>query len=597
MKDINFSKITQDLLHQEASASSFIRGEDYYERGAVSKIKYNESTDSITAKVRGRNSYTVTIVDVSESPEFTCTCPAPYYLCKHSIAAALEIINSPDAVTIEKPKTTGPQEDTVKEVEKLIKKASTRQKENFLTSILKESDVYRDRFRTLVSGQLNVESRRSVEEIRDAVKHDFEQIDFSNTEQFYDNSYGNYGYRDEWDIVYEGAVDELNSTMEKFKSSIFSHLNSNNIVEATKELLGLYEGISLVDENEIDDPEEIFCNGIVPELLYFYFQFLEEYLELFRVVDRQENALLRISAILVERLKHYRDRDSSDEDFNYNLSLFKPFINELITTENIAQYWDTVLTKLALKNGSTDEVQLKIAELLEQETEWLKVAEKNFKHNPEITRRLLDFYLREGKGADFVRIGKYALDNWGDDFDQYLYKHLKKDENPEFYAKILAHYARHERSVSLFEEYKKHFGEAAARTFIDSVKKEQDEDLKKYYIRLLEIERDYTAILEYVKKHRDDYDFVFYINPILNVYPAECFSIIKQKADDFLAENTGRKYYYIAAQWLKLLLKIEDKTECKKIRQYFHSLFQVYNNRRALKDEFRKAGIDNFINK
>ena len=40
-----FQKITFDLVENLSSAKTYIRGEDYYESGAVRKIKYHENTD------------------------------------------------------------------------------------------------------------------------------------------------------------------------------------------------------------------------------------------------------------------------------------------------------------------------------------------------------------------------------------------------------------------------------------------------------------------------------------------------------------------------------------------------------------------------
>lgn len=583
-----FQKITWDLLEAISPSMVLVRGEDYYYSGAVLKVTYNKQKDLITAVVRGSQHYAVTIRDVSAAPRFNCTCPYDMAnVCKHGVAAALKIIEEPDSVKIEKTKDV-PDEPAVR-LETLFKKASVQQKEHFLMDILEENDFYRDKFRTLVLGQIDMESKTTVNEIRDKVKEDIEDFDLVNYERFYDTYNPRSGWRDEWEILYDGARDELNEITERYEDSIRAHLDSGNIVDASKELLGLYEGISLVDEDKIDDEMEIVPDGIGGELMGDFGYFMKEFVERFRVVDKDDNAVQRISQIIVERVRYYRQNASRYNGFEYELLSFKPFLKELVCGTETAKYWDSALEQLDLKDNSTDEVQLKIAEVLKDKVTWLRAAEKNFRANPIVTQSLLDFYQHQGDTKNFIRVGKHALTTWADKFDSYLYENLEKEQDPDFFDDVVFHYAKREKSIPLFDEYKKLFGQTAANAFIEKIKKEWD--CKLYYINLLEEEKNYPAILQYVKENVTDWDFKEIIKPILDVYPAECFKIIRGKTDKYLDNNVGRKYYVHAAQWLKLLLKIKDKEIGEKAQRYFNSLFSTYNRRPALKEELRKAGI------
>jgi hypothetical protein len=260
-----------------------------------------------------------------------------------------------------------------------------------------------------------------------------------------------------------------------------------------------------------------------------------------------------------------------------------------VCTTKTAKYWDSTLEQLDIKGNTTDEVQLKIAEVLGDKKIWLQVAEKNFQSNPLVAQNLLDFYKQEKDNDNFIRVGRFALTTWGNQFDRYLYENLDKEEDPDFFADVLFHCSKREKSIPLFREYKELFGQKAAKAFIDQLKNEHG--YKLFYIKLLEEEKDFPTILQYVKDNIHDWDFEYYIRPIITIYPGECFEIISKKTNDFLENNTGRKYYTRAAQWLKLLLKIKDQALKEKIQQYFNSLFSIYNRRPALKDEFKKAGI------
>ena len=103
--------------------------------------------DSITAVVRGRRTYAVTIDDVSGKPSFFCTCPYDGAgICKHCTAVGLKVINEPDSVAVER--IIEPVKEVPVDIESLMKKAAPGQKENFLREILRENDAYRERFRT-----------------------------------------------------------------------------------------------------------------------------------------------------------------------------------------------------------------------------------------------------------------------------------------------------------------------------------------------------------------------------------------------------------------------------------------------------------------
>ena len=473
--------------------------------------------------------------------------------------------------------------------EELFKKADATRKENFLMEILKENSFYRDKFQTLVLGQLEVESDNSVEEIRDTVKKEMEAFDLQHYERFYHNYNPAHGYRSEGQVLYDGASEELNNLMGKYMDSITECLRTGNIIDAAKGLLGFYEGILLVDEDKIEDTANIFRDGFVGELAFTFFDFMNGFVKQFQGVSKSEEALLRIAGFTVERLRFYRENSALYNGFEYDAASFRLFLQELICTPETARYWDTALEQMNLKNHSTDEVQLKIAEQLGDNKNWLKIAESTFKSNPVVAEKLLHFYKQQGDSDNFVRVGKCAFATWASKFDRYLYENLEKKEDPDFFSDILFHYAGREESIPLFKEYKKALGKKGAKQFIDKLKEDRKHRL--YYIKLLEEEKDFASILQYVKDHIGNLDFIDCIEPVINIYPAECFKIIRDKTDDALMHSTGRGIYYEVVQWLKLLLKVKDKKIKGDIQRYFNSLFKTYNRRSVLKHELEKAGI------
>jgi len=581
-----FKKLTYDYVEEITPHEIFRRGEDYYENGAVLALTYDAGDDTLTAAVAGSRRYTVTVVYISTKPQFYCTCPyTGANICKHGVAAALKIIQEPDSVkNLPLPPAADPEE-----LDALYRNASTQQKEAFLLQILKENKPYRDKFRTLILGQVKVESTTTVEEIRDEVKEQLEAFDLCDYQRFYEDYDQRYGYREEWEILYNGATTELQDILNQYKRPVMENLIAGNIVEASKTLFGLYEGILLVDEDKIEDDMYIFEGGVAEPAFYIFSGILDNASTEFVEIEKNDDALKRISEIFFERVRSYRQSEQGAELLN-RLICFKPFLLELITGTAIAKFWNTELPRLDMEAIVVDELLLKIADVLGDTKRWLNVARKNYKNNPEITRKLLDHYKQQDDRPRFVEVAKHAFAEWGSDFDSYLYENSRQEDDPVFFSQILAHYAEREKSLPLFREFKKRFGKESARSFIDSQKTNGGYD-SEYYIKLLEEEKDYPTILKFVKKKAGDWNFVTNITPILNVYPADCFKIIRTKTNRFLENNLGRGKYTAAAGWLKLLLKINDKSISEKVQLYFDELFHTYNRRPALKDEFIRAGI------
>lgn len=583
-----FSKITLEKLKKIVSPVIIARGRKYYENGAVENIMHCD--DEITAIVRGGQVYVVTI---GENPGggifFDCTCPfQDENICKHSVAAALKVMYEPEAVKgfpSEKPIL----EDSL--FEDLFNKATSEQKEDFLMEILKENKLYWERFRILVLGQVAVESGRAIEEIRDRVKQDLETFGLDDSQWFYDRGKtDDRYYRDYHEIVYDGASNALIELMDKYKVSIMEGMKAGNIIDAFKELLGVYEGIAMVDNESIDDPECIFFEGLSHEAACIFYSYYEEFVDQFRAVTKSENAALRISEIFFQRFVFYRDRILEECDFQYDLYDFKEWSKDIVVCSGeVARYWDERLEELELKEHRTAELEMKIALQLGKNEDWLRVAERNYIIEQAVGEELLRYYKQEGDDKNFLRVAEAVFDKWANHFDEYLFKNLSKNQNVDLYGRIFLNYVERTQSLPLYRKYKELYGEEAARIFVESLKEKSMNRL--FYIKLLEEEKDYNVIWETVKNNVNDFEFVDFISPIINVFPERCLKIIRKKTDSFLEHSVGRKYYVEAAQWLSLLSEIKDASVSEDVQRYFDLLFCTYNRRPALKDELKRVGI------
>lgn len=587
-----FSKLTLNLLNSEATSHSYSRGEDYYKRDVVRNITYDPTEDFIQASVRGRRPYTVIISNVSATPVFSCTCPVGESLCKHVVATALKIIHEPGAVKtlikLESPNKSN-------NLQNLLDKATREEKDDFLYDVLIENDSLLQRFETMIMGQLSVESSTTVEDIRNTVKEDLESIDLSDYDQFYHHDHESYGfYRDEWDIMHDNAVDEFEEIVRTYTSRSLRQLGNRNIIEASKILVGLFQGILSADEEALNDDMGVLQDGFEGMLIHSFLTFQDDFVEAFQAADKQDGALMRICQLVAGQIDFFRElADHRHAHAGEYINIIQPFIRQLISIPDIAAFWSDLLNRHHLVVPETDEIQLQIASVSGNPGAWLQIAEKHFKTNRKITKQLLDVYLEQKNTVDFIHVAQFALETWANDFDQYicqnLHQHLTPAASPDLYADALSKYAKRTESLELFDQLVKECGTKKAADFIDDIKSGYGH--KVFYVTLLEHLQDYPAILDFVKTNVHDWEFIDYITPILNIYTLECFDIIRSKTDTFLEINIGRKYYHEAAQWLKLLHKINDEEIKKKSHLYIHSLVTTYNRRPALKDELKKAGL------
>ena len=464
-----------------------------------------------------------------------------------------------------------------------MNEATSKQKDEFLQKIFRENQEYKEKFLAVVLPQTGLESNIIIDAVRDKVIDILENFDLINYQRFYDHYDKSYGYRDEWEVIFDGANEELENSLDFITIKIERNIKNGNIIDASKLLLGLYEGISLADCYEISDPASVFDGELNNQVETFFLEFFGNIIPSFLSASKTSQASFRIIDIFFERVISYNK--STFEDFRYDFFLFRDFFNTLIIDQVTAKYLLSYIKKLKLLNLSTDTVQLKIYDTLNDKQKWLLAAEKYYKNNPEIAQELLDYY-KTSDMDKFIEIGKIVFQKWANDFDEYLYKNLNIKDNSDFFEKILFHLAKRTQSLPLFSEIKENYDNESANRFIEKVKQKTI-----FYINLLNEQKEYKTILNFLKKNTDDWHFMKIIKPIMNIYPDECLNIIKNKTDEYLKENIGRKYYVDVAHWLELLLLIKDPKIKSEINSYFQELLQKYKMRPALKDELKKVRI------
>ena len=571
-------KLTIDYIQEKSSARSFIRGEEYYEMGSVKKLTCKDSVFS--AVVSGTNYYNVKVICKDEGFLFNCSCPYDFGgICKHSVAVGLAIVNG-DYQEVRPTKNKAKRSNTIEE---LLQMATAGEAKTFLKKILEKSDVYVDEFEAYLKGQTGVEKRLNISEIRDELIAALENFDLENYQRFYDND-NDYGYyREEWEVLYDGAREELEEIMDIYLDDSMAKLERGNIIDAFKIMLACYEAISMFDVTKINDELEIF-DSIVNECFEYWGKTFDTYEKELSKIEIQPDAGFRMIDIFFDRTKQ-----TESEDF-YSIDMFQPVFLQLITNKEVAEKCLTALKKYGYDDEDSDEIQLKIASFLGNEKEWEAMADKYHADNPNIARQLLDYYKKKNATEKYLKIAKTAFRGWPNEFDEEIYSYLKSKPKSDFQADVLIHYTIRTESINLFKELKKQFGDEKILKLLNELKSYYAKD--SFYISVLTELQDYKTILEYLEEHINSPYIDFMVKPIINIYPQQCFELIKKKTENFLKENIGRKYYQDAVGWLRLLMDIRDDSVKSMVNNFIFTLREKYYNRPALKDEMRKMGLN-----
>ena len=590
-KDTEILKeITKEYLMDHSSAGKFSRGYDYYKSGAVKKIIQQGML--ITANVFGREKYEVNI-DISKSPVlFNCNCPSAYIeLCKHSVAVGLTIIDTPDVIKKIQVKQKQTKDVTI-DIEDLITKTSSVKKDAFLKEVLSENPELKEKFLIKILGQVAIASNLTIESIREEIKEQLEELDFGDHQELC--HYGNedsessyYGYKEEYEVLADAADHLINEILDSFTKEMKNHFKTGNIIEASKCFIGILSGILIVDDKKFVDEYDIFFDGIKPHLLDFINDIFSEFLEGFENSEKSSEALNIVVEQFFKEMIFLTEMFSKKDEL-LELGFLKPLILEMIQEQKIADYIKSKINKISLDNAEKNEIKMKIAEICKDNSLWLKIAEKSYLNNNEIGKQLLEFYKKEKRVEDFIKIGKELLKKSSIEFSQFLYEIELTKTNSELYIDVLEKLIIVKEEIILYRELKNIAGSIKTDAFINKIEKKHK---KNFWVQLLVEENRFDVILNHIKKNSNPWDFKIFINPIINIYPEECFKIISHETSKFLSCSVGRKHYQEAAQWLLLLKKIKDKNIKKLIKNYINSLLKTYYNRRAMKDEFNRAGL------
>lgn len=609
MSDV--SLFSRSQLRTMSTASSFERGESYYEEGSVGQVVQRGNV--YECKVQGSAKYKVKLEMKGATLHFHCSCPYDYEgICKHAVALGLAILAheykaDPAYKAIDEPATIQ-STDSAPTFEALFEQVSQELKLDFLQILLNQNADLRGQFIQYTTSQATKEGSQSdlvakpmtatasenIDVTRDRVYTELSEMDFDDLNyDLYEKNTDHYVER--WEVDQQVAMAMIREVLDEFVQKATAYIRKGNLLDGLRIMLGMYEGISGLTE-PASDGNYIFEGLDYKETVLEVFEdLLTEWVTLADGVIKSDAAVKQAIELLIERNLKYEleyNKQSDEPQILYDLKHFETLLLSLLTNPSIASHLLALLNRHQLIDNNTAYIVLKIAQLTQDEKLWFKTAEEFAGFERDITKQLLQKYHAKGNEHDFIRVAEMATKLYPNEFDAYLLEIIRPEANLPLYLKALESRTRSTLKLESYLELRKYWNKQQLNTFITSF---ANGYTYLFYVQLLAVEERYADILSFLqKKQALDYiaDFDVMLTTIVAFYPQECFRMVVARSErQLMVLKGGRSAYQQIAKWIKALLLAEELKE--EARSYALHLYNSQPILPALRDEFKKMGIVN----
>ena len=463
--------------------------------------------------------------------------------------------------------------NSFKEKYKQIEKSK---KLDFLEQLLlKDSDLQKQfiEFSSDKNSNLDNITAINIDKVRDELWNELSMIDIENE---LDGRY--YDYYDD-----EGMGDTiLEPIFEPFVNRALSFVDKGNYLDAFRSILAIYE-LKLVETPDIED-DEYFVFGENIE------SYIEDYISSSMVSfnSKMEHKVLSVEMVnLLITLFFERYLKYENDEECYDIAEFNLFFKHIIDKPENAKYLLKKLKEFKLdKFEDSANIILHCADIIDDNKLYLKVADEFFMYDKQVALKLQKRYKSLNMDEKLAEISLMLLEKEDSaDYALFVIENIDKEIYEGLYIIALQIYITAEYSFKHYLLLREYFDEDERLEFIKAFESKYDEP---FYIQLLEVEKQYKTILNFVKKNRDSYYLDKLIKPIITIYPDEVFNIIKALSDK-LVKGRGRDSYARACNLLQLLLDMPTKKE--ELKSYINELYNHKPRLPALRDELNKARL------
>ena len=581
---------SRELASRIAPHSSFEKGAEYFEDGAVNKIwKEGEECKAI---VEGTRRYTVSI-SVKGEDDIKTHCTCPYEMegaCKHIVAAILAFAQSPALATAEAQK----QDDIPqKKAEALLAKASEVQVRKFLKMLLMHNQQTLHDFTIFLQGPK--ETANTLASYQQKIMRKLDELDLDDLEEAWQ-----YSGEDYYDGYYaESKYDEetLTAILDPFREEGRTYADNKNFAESNKIYQAIIEALR-EKTKEIEDSHADLGDWFSNEMdttVRGYVQTLAE--------AEDVNAKNAGIAYLCSLFAH--------EQFQWHQAELQKGLHDAIKEKQEAEAALEALSKVQQKKDLSQQESSLLTHLYsisgdEQAFEALTVS--NLEKNPDLALPLLRHFKQQHRASDIIstaeRLFSHFKKSKGDDvhdFDLRSHRDIEIDirrflkgilditkdyaqtvDNLEKLFLASAHLSDYKELVQVYKNALEK--EAFLKKMEDYFTKEQDITTM---FKVFKREDRKEKILGLVQRYKDEECFPDMVAAISSAYPSECFASYKEKIKR-ISKDANQKYYPQIAYHLTHMKRIGLTQDFTKFIEWIKA---AYSRRYRLMEELTKKGL------
>ena len=604
---------TKQQIKQLANTTSYQRGVEYFESGAVRKI--TREGNVFEAKVSGSSKYRVSLeINKGGDLDFECSCPYDYDgICKHSVAMGLAVLSEfGDELKVAQKPTETSKNEVSTDFKTVFEQTKPDEKLRFLQSLLQKDPNLQQQFVRFMGAvapvavakatpkKLAVLSRLQVETMSTEVYEKLSDLTFDDKNlSKYARKYG-YDYDemmyDEGDMMYDLGDEIVTNLLKPHAEKLLKVLQEGKLLEATEIWLGVYEGCISATEPQADDYDMM--ADFTETTTTAWFGLLESAYTLIEKTLFAPAETQQTIDLLVERCKYLEKEAEKIEDHDdamgvYELKDFEQFLMALATDPETATYLYKSLKNNDLFDTNVAFVALKIAKTTNDDKLYVETAEHFANTDANIAAQLLQKYAAQNDRSNLLRVAQNVWPRFKDRFNDFVIENISAQEDSKLHLQALESRCVAKTSLKDYDTLRSFWNEKKRNEFINKHKTQwQNGNNHLFLSQLLELENRTLEIKELIEKMNWDYsrDLPKVLQIAAKYYPADCSKMTKKRADDALANGQrGRDLYQRIASWLEALHKVPELQA--NTLQFADYLATEYSRLSALREELRNVKL------
>ncbi|WP_210516321.1 SWIM zinc finger family protein [Hymenobacter terricola] len=450
---------TRQTLRHLANASSFERGEDYYDEGNVTRLRREE--DTFRATVRGSRGYRVALRLAAAGPEFECNCPYEFGgICKHEVALGLAVL---DAYGTNLAPATPAKPAAASELAAAVQAAWANRKKGdklrFLKQALAKSDDLARQFLGFGRQPPAVSGEALLASLPTRLAETLEVLEFD--EEFYENS-ESYYEEDEGDGLAEAVEAALREALAPFVAELLALARGGQLTDALRYWTTASAAIYQIEEPASDDYGSFGHYGT--DVLRQWHADLTAagwpagLLAAVLPPAELKAALNWLGQYLANPPARWPDFEASWQPLVLALAADPTAVDLLPTALKKADFTPDTLARLALQSAQTRP----------NDAAWAEAAESLLPTDAAVAQQLLNFYATRAERPALLRAATTAFTTWPDQFGNFVLATFTAAQAPDLYRAALRHRTLANASLEDFERLRPLLTPAALAAFVQA---------------------------------------------------------------------------------------------------------------------------------